>query len=379
MQVKALSEREALMKRMVAFAGLALMLSAGCNLQKMTGDMMAEFAVEHTFPYTMSSSDVDQGCEAGVSMGGFLGSYSRVETDTSRASIVSSLSAAMCAEAEAFEAELRRLRALHEGRTGEALDALILEKQKHRLAAERNYAAYLNVVKAYGEPGKKCPKLDSEDYPDDLLYLLGLSSGMLAMVHDRHAGGAAGIPMDLPPKIARAAKCVNNDAWWGMPAAMKAAIEIAIPGAGEGGDPWAVLKESATLGDSKGMSMARALLVQTAGATGEHDMMCAAAAKHGELLASGEARNSKFALLDAYGAVLLRHELNKDWTKQKGHRAPVDAWTCVEIEEEDEGGDDLLDDMLGSDPPPKAPVEDSPPEARPEGEPEASESGATTP
>lgn len=322
---------------------LSLSLSS-CSMYEMTGDTMTSFAVDHALPQNMTGGDIEMSCTGGMSQAPLLDAFGRVlDEPPHRAKILTYSSSGMCAELQGWEAELARLRAVREGRTAEAQDARIVEKRAHLAAALRNQTAYVHTVEAYGEPGQGCPELETEH--DELLYLLGLSSGLQSLIHDRAAEGAAGVSMKLPPNIARATECLNADKWWGLPRAMRAAIWTSIPGgAPDGINPWDEMEAAAQQGDAKGVGLARALMIQASSAAGRSEEMCKAL----EVFAKGleeTPRNKDYRLLDAYAQLIARHEVNKQWIASVGHRAPLGELACYKEESDDLNTDDLLDDL----------------------------------
>jgi hypothetical protein len=303
-------------------------LTSGC-LYKATGNVMSGYAAEHMVPYMMASDDVNMACQTGVSMGSFLMSFERVTNPPDRAALVTLLSAAMCSEAQAWEAELRRLRAAHEGRAAEAQDALIEEKRAHLVSAKRYYAAFLRLNALTGPVGQgACPKLEQDD---EVLYLLGLSSGVLAVLHDKAADGAAGVPTDIPAAVERASSCLANERWWGVPSALKAAIWVAAPPLKPADkDPWAELAQAAKRGEDSNVRLASAFQVQTAVTAGRSDDARKIIAAFAAVLQAKPA-DPKWRLLDAYGASMILHESDKIWTEETGHRTPSGKLGTFEV------------------------------------------------
>lgn len=320
-----------------ALLAAATLPSAGCT--GMIGKMLSNGAVEVTAPYTLGTEDFGMACASGVAFGNFLMAYTPFTDAPHRANVAGASSAGMCAEADGFEAELRRLRALFEQRPAEAEDARISEQNLHYLAAIRNYSAYKSLIIAYGQPGANdedgnlaCPDLESDE-PEKLGYLLGLSSGVLAVVHDRQSGARANVPMDIPPAIRRATGCFADTDWWGMPAALRSALELSLP---QDEVPpevsWKALATAAEQGAKAGMSLPRALLIQTLAAQGRRDEMCEEVARHAAWEETATP-NAQYRLLDTYGRHLIRHEINKLWTERTGHRAPLTIMACPEAPE----------------------------------------------
>lgn len=333
--------------------GLALLVIALCGgavtgcegfFQRKTGDIMSGYAEQHMFPYLMASDDLSMACETGVSMGAFLMSFERVTDPPRRAALVTLLSAGMCAEAEAWESELRQLRAVREGASSEAQDARLAEQRSHALAASRFAAAWEQFEGAFGPAGEGCPELEGND---QILYLLGLSSGMLALLHDRAAGGVAGVSMDIPLRVSRAAACLDDDRWWGGPLALQASVWALVPGAApEGVDPWESLAAAAQMGEAAGVRLARAFQVQILDAVGRRDDVRQAIEAHAASLESTPAQ-ADWELLDAYATEMIRHVSDRLWTMERGYRTPLGALGTFPEDSTAPAEDDaMFDDLL---------------------------------
>ena len=306
------------------FSPCALLALASCQsaVYSTTGKVMSAYAVDHILPSMMQSDDVGMACETGVSMGSFLMSFERVADRPDKAALVTLMSAGMCAEGEAWEAELTQLRALRDSRASEAQDARIREKEAHYTAARRFHEAYQRLVSAYGDPTIQCPSLQPAD---EIIFLLGLSAGALAVLHDRAADGAAEVPLDLPRRVAHGAACLDEERWWGVPAALQAAVWVSIPGATPYGvDSWEVLVDAANGGDDDGVRLARAFLVQSAAAFGRTDEVRHAISDQARMLKEHPA-DPAWRMLDRYGTLMIQHESDKLWTSATGHRTPRGA------------------------------------------------------
>ena len=137
------------MKRLIPVIVAASMLCA-CSVQKMAGDAVIEYTHDKAIPYLMSQGDLQSACSMGQSMGPVVASFAKVELDPSNVGIATNMASGMCAEFEQRDAELDRVRAIFENRTTAAQDALIREKQGHRLAAIRMVAGYENAMQTFG-------------------------------------------------------------------------------------------------------------------------------------------------------------------------------------------------------------------------------------
>ncbi len=325
---------------------LALFLSAGlggCSMHALTGDMLNDFTVQHMTPYLMSTDDVGIGCETGVSLVSMVLAYDRVTKPANKAAVGSLATAASCAQEVAWENELRQIRAVKAGNASEAKDARIAEKRAHGQAAARFYRAYQRTVAHYGEPGGECPKLEHES--DEITYLLGLTSGIQAVQHDRAAGEVVGVPLDVPRKSERGLTCLNNEKWWGVPMALRAAVWTGVPGATpEGEDPWARLDEASALAVKSNVRMSLAVQAWTANAAGKNDVVRKVIIAHAKSVEAGPAPK-KYRMLDAVAQFQMRVLSDKLWTQATGHRTPNGQLGTFwdDTADDEEGGDALLE------------------------------------
>jgi hypothetical protein len=322
-----------------------VMSSSGCSLYGMMGDQVGGYAQDHMIPHLLEYGDTEVACEAGVSLLGLLASFRRVTDDPHGAAIPTVMSAATCAQERLYEAELRSLRAINQGKPTEAADARIAEKYAHQHSAIRFYEAYKRTVKAFGEPGKKeCPDFDS-DY-DELVWVLGLLSGVQATQHDRAAGAVVGIPLDTPVKIARGIACVKNEKWWGAPQAIMAAVWTSVPGASpKGVDPWAELAAASKIGSASGVRLANAIEMQANIGSGRSEQ----AKKNIEDFAKARTdvkSNEKWKTLDNVAARLVQAVSDRIWTQAVGHRTPFGELGTFPTEEKDDESEEDEDDLL---------------------------------
>ena len=351
----------------------ALMLlatsSAGCRsmLYSQTGDVTAHFAVDHMTPYVMGTDDADQACMTGAALGNFTMAFERVTDRPDKAALSALVSAATCAEGQAWEAELDGIRAQRSNRSDDAQDARLRETRLHERAARRYAAAWDRLVAAYGEPGGECPEFESE--PDRALYLMGLIAGAQSVLHDRAAEGEVGVSLDVPRKAARGTECLRNDAWFGAPAALRAGIWVGVPGAApEGQDPFKVLEGAVALADTSGVRLARAIQIESLNAAGRLDEVKTAITAYAQARAANPV-NKEYRLLDMNAHMIVQQMSDRLWTKETGHRTPIGALgtfpgpTAAPVE--DQGLFDGLGDAPAAPPAPAAPATNAAPPTAP--------------
>lgn len=332
-----------MLPRVAPLALVVATLGCGDTMHSLTGDTMSEFATDHMTPYLLGTSDLDMGCETGVSLVSMLLAYGRVTDKPHRAAIGSLTSAGSCAQADAWEHQLRGIRAIRAGDAGEATDARIAEKRAHAVAASRFYRAWMHLVSAYGEPGGKCPEL--EETNEQVTYLLGLLSGAQAVQHDRAANNAAGVPLDVPRKAARALECLNNEKWWHVPNALRAAIWASVPGATpEGEDAWKQMAGAAAAGAKSGVRVAQAIYAQAAAANGDDKIVRSVILAH---VASKKetAAPKRWRLLDETSTFQIQVLSDRMWTAARGHRTPNGRLGDFWDDARDEGDADLLEGL----------------------------------
>lgn len=327
-------------RALAAAAGLAL--SAGCNIAR----IVDKSTMTTVAPRVMATPDVGLGCATGAAMAPVLGALGKEAREGPNKSLVLTyMSAAMCTEPLAWDTELKRMQAARNGNSEVATDLLEIERRQHAEAAARYRAAWEHLNLAFGPVGEGCPSLDSKRN-DDLLFLLGLSSGLLAVVHDQAGGMRVGVPLDLTLKVQKAAACLDNETWWGVPSGLNAAVAALVPGQAEGVDPMAALAAAAEQGDKAGIRLARAFQVQTLATVGDTEGLKAAIAAHAAV-EGAPGSSPDFRLLNNFATQLIRHESDKLWMNEVGHRTPgAQFGTFPAPPVEIEGLDSLLDSFL---------------------------------
>lgn len=344
---------------LLAFTGLT-----GCNLAR----IMDKQTVQNMAPDILAVPDVGLGCATGAALAPVLGALPGAKkAPPHRSLLLTELSAAMCAEPRAWDAELRGAVAAGDGLAASAKDLYESERRHHTTAAARYWRAWGHANAWWGEIGTgECPRFNTKAN-EELLYLLGLSAGVLALVHDGAGGLQVGVPLDTPRKVERGAKCLDDDQWWGVPMALQAAVWASVPGAApEGTDPGLVLAESAAKGDAAGVRLARAFQVQTLATVGDIDGLRAAITAHAAARAADARDRDPHGLLNSYATLLIQHESDRLWMDEVGHRTPAGGLGTFPVDPEAslefEGVDDLLDALI------PGPVDEPAPDAQPSGE-----------
>lgn len=306
----------------------ALLLLAGCSANPIyttTGVVLSNYSEGEATPYVMQMSDPGMACALGEGIDPLLYSFSRVTEAPDSTGSLLMLLAGNCMEYRAWEAELAYLRADFEGNVPAAKDAREKAKRLNAKTAERRLMAFNRAMAAYEfDPAAEpldCPFLFAEQ--DELTFLLGLLTGMQAIVNDANSGALAGIPRNIAPQAERAATCIDNEKWGGLPNAIRALVWLILPDTRPAlaPDPWRVLDNSSELGVKAGMRAAMALEVVAAETFGRPEVLADTIA---EFVASEDSIDvwQDYRLVDVVAAGVVRFASDKHWTANYGYRTP---------------------------------------------------------
>jgi hypothetical protein len=305
---------------------------------------------------SMRVPDVDMACETGVSLRTPVAAMTKKKS--LKAMLISEMTAGMCDEVAALDAELDAalaLSAAHElgpvPRAVAAKDARLRAERLHARSAERYYRAWQTAEAAFGPYGPECPKLKEWE---ELAYFLGLFAGVQAVLHDSAAGGPVGVPKEVLLSASRASECLDNDQWWHVPQAVRGAVWATIPGSGpDDVDPWALIDEAAEKSDKLGIRVPRGLQATIAVNNGKDEIALEAIQKHAATLAATPA-DADYLLLDRFAFLLSQFQSDLIWIAEEGHRTPVFGELPRSLmPEDDAGGDDPFgsgDPFGGGDP-----------------------------
>lgn len=300
-----------------------LALASGCSPYKIAGDQMMKFSEKEMVPYLLGFDDTAMGCASGEALTPLLMTFEAVGSNPNQMAIMVYTAAALCAEEDALEHELRYLRAASQGNITEAQDARIAQKRAHALAARRQYTSYQRFVKYYGEPpAGKCPDELDSDF-DQLMFLVGLISGVQAALNDAQSDQAVGVPRDIAAKVERLAACVDSKKWWGLPQGIRAALWNTLPMiAPPGAKPMETLARVAKQGEQQGVRLGHAMWALAAYGNGDKELVknivrdFAAAGKTAKL-------DPNFRMLDMMAEQMILATSDRMWTEATGTRTPM--------------------------------------------------------
>ncbi|MFC7293731.1 hypothetical protein [Marinobacter aromaticivorans] len=328
-------------------------LFAGCSanpIYKTTGAVLAGYSEAEATPYVMQMSDPEMACALGEGIDPLLYSFSRINDAPDTTGSLLMLLAANCMEYNAWEAELAYLRADYEGNVPAAKDAREQTKRLHALTAERRQIAFRRAMEAYDfDPSKEpleCPFLFTEQ--DEMTFMLGLLTGMQAVVNDANSGARAGIPRNIAPQAERAATCVDNEKLGGLPNAVRALVWLLLPDTRPelSPDPWKVLENSSAKGVEAGIRASMAVEAVAAETFGRPDVLADVIRRFAEAEDTIEVWE-EYRLVDSVARQAIRFSSDKHWTAQYGYRTPQRFFGKMSPERNTENVETMsLDDLL---------------------------------
>ncbi len=297
-----------------------------CSPVKLGGEMAIQFTEDQTMPFMLRDGDVDMACASAETLNPVLRSIAVTGADPDQLAAVIYVTAAYCSEQRSFNAELRYLRAQHDNLITDAEDARIEQKRQAAVGARRELAGYNSAnryfKKKFGvEVGDRCPSFHRSF--DELSFMLGMIAGLQALSDDINSENQVGVPMDIAAKVERSMGCLDNDRWWGVPTAVRAAIWNMLPGATPPGmDPWHSLIQSTKIGHDKGVRLAYALYAISAQSKGDDGRL-----RDALRLWSKDTKNfmvdPNYRIFDAIAQVQIQNISDRYWTEHTGSRTPI--------------------------------------------------------
>lgn len=307
---------------------LAVLILAGCSanpIYSTTGMVLSNYSEDEATPYVMQMSDPKMACALGEGVDPLLYSFSRVTDAPESTGSLLMLLAANCSEYKAWEAELDYLRADFAGDVPAAKDAREKSKRLNAETAKRRYIAYQRAMAAYDfDPAAEefeCPFLFNDQ--EQITFLLGLLTGMQAIVNDANSGAMAGVPRNIAPRAERAAECVDNEKWGGLPNAIRGLVWLLLPDTRPSlsPDPWELLEDSSRLGVAAGIRASMAVEAVAAETFGRPEVLEDVVARFAEAEDTIVVWD-EFRLVDEVASDAIQFSSDKHWTAEYGYRTP---------------------------------------------------------
>lgn len=308
--------------RMAAVFVLTTSLLGGCSIIDKTSGLVIDIMATRTIvPYTMSTEDLDMACSTAQGLQAMVLAFTRVGNSPDRNGILMNMLAGTCAELNALEDELAYTRAFRGRNFDEARDARIRVKRHFAVASHRKYEAWKYLEKRFGEVGgDSCPILNKND---QFYWVVGIVSGIQAVAADLRAQGASSVPKDIAVKGARGLQCVDDQDFWGLPSAARAAVAVLLPDDNNAAlDPWQLFEKATRYGDAQGVRLANAVQIITADSVGEADRLKAAIRDHANSLKNSPVNND-YQLLDVVASTMTYAISDRLWTEATGSRTPM--------------------------------------------------------
>lgn len=337
--------------RIMSLAMLALL--AGCQanpIYSTTGTVLSSYSEGEATPYVLQMSDTEMACSLGEGLDPLLYSFSRVTSAPDTTGSLLMLLAGNCAEAKAWEAELEYLSADFQGNVPAAKDARERAKRLNAMTAKRRYLSFQRAMAAYEfdpalEP-LECPFLFDDQ--DELTFLLGLLTGLQAIVNDANSGSMAGVPRNIAPQAERAAQCLDDDKWGGLPNAIRSLVWLLLPDTRPAlsPDPWMVLEHSSELSIAKGMRASMALEAVAAETFGRPEVLEKVIGQFAESEATVKVWDD-YRLVDEVARNVIQFASDKHWVANYGYRTPQSFFGKMTPERNTENVETMsLDDLL---------------------------------
>jgi len=300
---------------------IVFLLNACTLAYKSTGKIMLGYAEDQGIPYVLATDDATLGCDMATAFTPFLLSFSQVAESPDHLAVLLYMMAGNCSEIQAWEQELRYLRAVHAKNSSEAQDARIAQQRFIQQAAFRQLTGYRHLIAAIIEPGTKCPDFSSEQ--DEFYWLIGLLDGLQAVINDIASGGHANVPLDIAAKVARGADCLENQKWWGVPYAIQAAVWAML--ADQESDekqPLQMLDQAVQIGLDQNVAISHVMAAQVYLGLGDIRRVKKIIREFAQAKASFS-RNKSHKLLNKIAFLQIQAISDRLWTEAMGRRTPM--------------------------------------------------------
>lgn len=303
--------------------GSSVLLSA-CDPIAFISNQALRFVEKKLVPPLLKDNDVRMACQSGVATAPLIMATENLGADANQLGTLLYTTAGLCAELDATEAELRYMRSARAGNVEEAQDARIAQKRFAELAARRQLIAYHRFVTYYEKRydikiGEQCTDF-YKDF-DEFVYMLGLITGLQAVLNDIVAQQVVGVPLDIAAKAERAFTCLDNKKWWGVPLAARAVVWNVLPGADEGKDPWGAMNASMQIGEASGVRLPHAMYALSAAGKDDSARIRDAIRRFANVK-EGFKANPDYRLVDSMAALVVMTLSDRLWTEGAGTRTP---------------------------------------------------------
>lgn len=347
-----MSNARTLRVAVMAAIGTVTLMSAGCSqIYKQGANLALRFSENHFVPPIIAMGDTQMACESGTALTPLIVATQNLGADPTKMAVLLYASAGLCAEKQALNEELRYLRDSRAGKVEDAQDARLSQKRWADIAGRRQYAAYQMFANKWEHDykiklGDQCPSMKTDF--DQTIYLLGLVTGLQAVINDINSGGTINVPKDIAAVVERSMKCLDNEKFWGTPLAVRAAIWTLLPGASDGKpDPFQTLKDATRIGERNGVRLPHAIYALAAQATGKDELIRDALRTYGKTQEQSMPVNAKYRLFDAMGGELVTGIADRHWTEKTGTRTPENGMLQFwDDKPADETGGINVDDLL---------------------------------
>ncbi|MEK9711304.1 MAG: hypothetical protein VW258_01950 [Thalassolituus sp.] len=305
----------------ILVTAMTLVTLSGCSIIYMQmGWVVYDLTDRHVTPYTMTIDDVGVACATTQGLQPLVNAFTRVTSTDDLANLMMNMMAGSCAEEKAIEESLAYIRAFKNQNINEAKDARIREKRQYAIAATRQHRSYQHMVDEFGEPGEKCPSLNHDE---GVYWTLGNLAGLQAVLNDLKAQSVVNVPKDIAMKAVRGLQCLDNEEYWGIPAAAQAGLYILMPDtAPDGVDPWVELETASRTATENGVRLAHAVEILVADGGGHTDRVKDAIRRHAASLKTNPSHRD-YRLLDVVASRQIRAVSDRMWTDATGSRTPV--------------------------------------------------------
>lgn len=324
---------------------LAVTLVSGCSairnhMYATSGSVMQGLSKEHTTPYLLQQKDLGMSCAMSEATTPLMMSFGRVTDEPDQLGVMMNLSAAGCSVERAHEHDLAYHRLMRDRDTDEARDAQYNARRHYREATLRYHRSWQNLNAHYGDIGnQECPSAKLETEMDQFMYLSGLIAGLQAMNTQVRASEQLGVPNNIGSRVARASDCLDDERWWGVPGAMKAAVYAMLPSAApEDAQPFEALEDASRKGEEAGVRLANVFHAVAATNVEDRERVRNVIRRHAEAVDSTDPAGD-WAMIDETATQQIRALSDQLWTRATGHRTPTGRlgsfWDDEKAESED--------------------------------------------